>query len=417
MFPNPLLNAMIAGLDRLLPSRSFREDGEFQLPRHALVITPKYIGDNILLTPLVNNLYLNLPEDGAVDVVTAENLLPLYHRVPAVRAAYADGHWGLPQAVSFLKEQAYDTVFFCRYSLFWAVAAWRAGIPQRIGFDLERLGSQKLRHWGRLLTHSIRSTALGDPRNQREIYLDMLGHVGLEVFDDGPVCSLQPIDWLRPRRLLDRLPPHPRIVVHAGSGSPGKKWPLAAWGKLLRMLHRAEPSVFITVGSRQERATSEALRRDAPIVNLCGETTIPETIALLSQVDLVITLDTAIAHMATLAGTPNVVVLYGPTQQAKWRPWTHPDTRLEQLYIAALPCRPCVARTCLHRSCMAKLTPEMVFLTARRCLVQRKARASGRVAPPSSSPPLISNDARSPVASVPRAAFLRTPSQNGAKAR
>jgi ADP-heptose:LPS heptosyltransferase len=67
-------------------------------------------------------------------------------------------------------------------------------------------------------------------------------------------------------------------------------------------------------GSPADDAIARRIQQVAggvPLDNLCGQTSLPELAALLSQARLLISNDTVAAHLATQLGTPCVVVLMG----------------------------------------------------------------------------------------------------------
>ncbi len=84
--------------------------------------------------------------------------------------------------------------------------------------------------------------------------------------------------------------------------------------------------------------------------------TLREMAGLVAEVDLVVAPDTGILQLADTLKTP-IVGLFGPKDPAIYRPVYAPCT----IVTSDVPCRPCGRRSCSHRSCMLKITPEMVF--------------------------------------------------------
>lgn len=369
MVANALLDTLLFVANSMCPPEEAcqRFSRLFRLPRKALVIPSLFIGDNILLTPFFTSLRRRLGENARIDVVAKPPITELYETLPQVNGVYTetpDHAAGYPRL--FLKEKRYDTVFLCRYAPVWAMAAMLSGIPQRVGFSPERLGLHGLKRWGGCLTHAVPSTPFFDSRSQLENYLDMLRYLGIPADGKQPACRLNETDRLVGRRLAESARGSPKILVHMASGSPGKAWPAQNWRELLAGLSDMADPVFVAVGSAKERVLYDELAAGVPLLNLCGVLRLRESIALMAHMDMVITLDTATAHMAALAGTPRMVVLYGPTNQRQWRPYVDPSVALEQVWLD-LPCRPCVARTCWHKSCMRRMSVPMVMNAVTRC--------------------------------------------------
>jgi heptosyltransferase-2 len=380
MVANEILQTILSWANRVLPEPCEPASPDlpsFKKPQSILIVPSKFIGDNVLLIPFIRNLRHNLGPSARIDLVTTPVIHSLYETLLWLDHVYLEKQHQPANPRLFLEAQGYDTIFFTRYSLYWGTAARQAKLPQRVGFDLERLGIHGLKYWGRCLTHPIPSTSLLDQRPQVELYLDLLREVGLSVSDSHLECPLREADHTRAEALLRPALPGetnntPRILIQAASGSPGKQWPDENWRQLLRLLHEWLAPVFIVTGSQREQGAYEEWEREFPLRNLCGQTSLRETLAVMQRVDLVITLDTSTAHLAALAGSPRLVVLYGPTNQSQWRPQVQPGTALRQVYLD-LPCRPCPARTCEHRSCLRQLGVANVMAAIQDCYREKPA--------------------------------------------
>lgn len=370
MVANEILTRLLEFANHVLPEEASRTPGAqpFLLPQRVLVVPSHFIGDNILLTPFIRHLRENLGGSARLDVAATPAIAPLYETLPGIDCVHIEKRGELRNPKSFLEQEGYDTLIMCRYAPLWAHAAVRAEVPQRVGYDLERLGIHRLKRWGQSLTHTIPSTSMFDEQPQVEIYLDILRHLGMQAGDNRLICRLTPADHQRAEALLAGAS-RPRILIHAGSGSPGKNWPLPHWEQLLTVLQRRFDPVFVTVGGAGEKGLYAQWEERYPFINLCGQTHLRESVAVLERMDLVITLDTSVAHMAALAGTPRLVVLYGPTNERQWRPRVKPGTVLEQVHLD-LACRPCPARTCEHKSCMKELSVGRVLLAVERACEQ-----------------------------------------------
>lgn len=347
--------------EEALPSSSLLAS---QVPRKVLVIASRFIGDCILLTPFIRNLFQNMrlahPQgESQIDLVATPLTANLFENLPGIDRVLIEGRDIEPSLQVFLEAQQYDTMFLCRYAPFWESAGHQTGVSQRIGFDLERLGIPGLKRRGRWLTHVVQSGSIYDTRPQVEIYLDMLRTLQMNVRETHLECFLTKVDIARASQLLENRPQRPRILIHATAASPGKAWGTEQWSSLLQRL--PEPATVIASGGEGDRQFYDALSADsgATLLNLCGLTTLRESMALMAQVDMVITLDTAVAHMAAAVGVPRLIVLYGPTNHEQWIPWVRPETVLKQVTLG-LPCQPCMARTCLTKRCLRQLPVEIV---------------------------------------------------------
>jgi heptosyltransferase-2 len=90
---------------------------------------------------------------------------------------------------------------------------------------------------------------------------------------------------------------------------------------------------------------------------LCGETTLPELIGVISRCRLFLTNDSGPMHLAAAQGIP-VVAVFGPTD---WRE-TAPVGTLHEIVREGVECAPCKLREChIDHVCMKKVTVDRVF--------------------------------------------------------
>ena len=108
----------------------------------------------------------------------------------------------------------------------------------------------------------------------------------------------------------------PFLVLHPGSGSPAKNWPLDRWAALLENL-KATGHRSVVVGGEADRAALDRLRPLAPVV--LHDRPLPELAAVLARAALFVGHDSGITHLAAAVVTPGIA-LFGPTDPQVWAP-------------------------------------------------------------------------------------------------
>jgi heptosyltransferase-2 len=94
----------------------------------------------------------------------------------------------------------------------------------------------------------------------------------------------------------------------------------------------------------------------APARVLCGETSLPELVGVLSRMRVLLTNDSGPMHLAAALGVP-VVAVFGPTD---WRE-THPVGEGHRLVREPVHCSPCLLRECpIDHRCMRRVTIDRV---------------------------------------------------------
>lgn len=102
--------------------------------------------------------------------------------------------------------------------------------------------------------------------------------------------------------------------------------------------------------------------------NFAGQLQLPQTVALMSVVDAVITNDSGLMHVAASLAKP-LLGIYGPTNQH----YTPPLGANSHIISKDLACSPCMQRTCplQHHNCMRQIAPaEVMQLLGKLCSEQ-----------------------------------------------
>jgi heptosyltransferase-2 len=240
-----------------------------------------------------------------------------------------------------------------------ALAAWYWGAGRRLGFA----GGGR----GLLLTDEI---AVPEPRlHQVDEYLLLAERFGAAPVSRAPSLTPPPPD-AAPRREVRRLlvetgatdggRGRPRLGIHLGAeyGS-SKRWPLVRVVQLARLAARAGVTVIV-LGAPADAAAAGEVTATAPVASLVGRDRPDLLTAVLSEIDVLVSGDTGVAHLAAALGTP-VVALFGPTDPRLSAP-RGPAVTLTN----PVPCAPCFYRECpIEHPCLAGVDAARVLERAR----------------------------------------------------
>ena len=368
----PLVRLLSAGRR---PSRCLPGDAPRSAPRRVVVAKFVGIGSVALTTPLLRALkdagarigFWTFP--GPASLVAATGLADALFVIDPQPRRFASSLWRtLRDARAFAPDLFLDLEPTAHFS---ALLAFLSGAPVRVGFATDRSARE------RLFTRKVRL------RPTRPMLLQMQD-VGIlagleaipESFPDLPVLEGAP--WLRD--LLNREPPRRRIVINVTTSELGRNqrmWPTESWVAVITELLR-EPSLQVCLtGVASERAPVQAILARLPLpsrgttalVDLTGRTSLADVLVLLRATDVVVSVDSALVHLAALCDTP-VVALFGPDTPLRWAPR---HARARSLY-AALPCSPCCTfetdkrTTCRDNQCMKQISPDAVLAAIRDLL-------------------------------------------------
>jgi heptosyltransferase-2 len=250
--------------------------------------------------------------------------------------------------------------------------AWRAGIPQRIGYARD----------GRslLLTKAVPVPKPGEiPLHEQYYYLELLRRAGwLDSLPNESFIRLNVPEENRERAAEFLLsagvrPDGFRIAIGAGASyGSAKCWPPDRFAELANRLQGRAGAEVILFGTSTEAAVSSAIAAGMhrPPIDLTGKTTINDLPALLSQCHLFIGNDSGAMHVAAAVGLP-VVAVFGPTDPFGTSPVTPRCSIVQEKPY----CSPCFLRRCPtdHR-CMTRVTPDAVEAAARQWISSMEAR-------------------------------------------
>lgn len=273
------------------------------------------------------------------------------------------GFSGRERLAAELRAQKFDVALLLQNAFDAAWLAWRANIPERIGYARD----------GRslLLTKPVPVPKPGEiPTHEKFYYLELLRRAGwLDSLPDESFIAMTVPEAKRHRaaEFLVESGARPyalRVAIGAGASyGSAKCWPPAQFAELANRLQSQKDVDILLFGTAAEAAVSNAIAADMhrPPINLTGKTAIADLPALLSQCQLFIGNDSGAMHIAAAVGLP-VVAVFGPTDPLGTAPVTPRCTIVQEKPY----CSPCFLRRCPtdHR-CMAKVTPDMVEAAAR----------------------------------------------------
>lgn len=323
--------------------------------RRILVVKLSSLGDLFHALPAVHDLRTCLGT--TIDWVVQRPYVGLVECFDDVARVIAfDRHRFLrsvPGLWRALRRERYDMVVDMQGLLKSAMLTRLARAARRIGPSFHREGTR--------LCYSEIAGVRDKARHAVEENLDVVRHLG---FEPGPPAF--PVSF--PEPAIDA--PRPRVGIVPLSRWETKNWPATSFAALGRRLQAGGATLFLFGGPADRDVCAEiAAALKANVVNLAGETGLPETGGYLQAMDLVVTNDSGPMHMAAAAGTPTLA-LFGPTDPVR----TGPYGDRHRVIRAELPCgEPCYSRECRREGgvCLEGVTPERVADEALEMLAEK----------------------------------------------
>lgn len=220
-----------------------------------------------------------------------------------------------PEFYSNLRADRYDLVVDFQGLLKSAIVARAAHGKKRIGPSFQREGA-------RIFYDEVAGEKNKD-RHAVDENLDVPRHLGLPA---------EPVEFpVRfPRVQLETTAP--RVALVPCSRHAEKNWPVERFAEVGRALQEERDATVYVTGSRDDEAACAALEKELTggrVMNVCGRTPLPELGGVLSQMDLVVSVDSGPMHMAAAAGRP-VLAVFGPTHPARTGPYGPANRVIQQ---------------------------------------------------------------------------------------
>lgn len=346
--------------------------------RRVLAIKFWGIGSLQLLTPAIASLRRRHAGAELVFLTLAQNrasaeALGVFDRVLCVDVAGTRWPTLARRIVGLLRalrrerfDEVYDFEFFTRFS---ALVSLATGAPRSHGFAAPNVWRGGFhtdvapfnRYWH--VARNFRVLAGGE--DGRNVTADDLAPHRYGARD------VERVDALLESRGIAREDAVAVLNPNAGELSLERRWPHENFAVLADRLAREEGVAVVFVGSPAERdytARACAPAESARVLNLAGELSTAELVALLARAAVVVTNDSGPMHLAAAIGAPTLG-LFGPETPVMYGPI---GLRARALYRPP-PCSPCInvhhnkLSSCIwgHPQCLVAITVDEVLAHAR----------------------------------------------------
>lgn len=318
-----------------------------------LIVKLGAIGDVVMALPAVHAL---AARGAAIDWVCGSAVAPLLACYPWIRPIVVDER-------AILKGSAVERVR-ALWGLWRAIAGRRYDLCATLYYDPRyRVVALPVRAARRLtLSKTERSRMLLPGRHHTDEYARIL----LELGDGERPTAMAPVrPGTLPESPLPRIAGGLRVILVPGGArnlmrdDALRRWPVESYVEVARQLTGRGMEVFLVGGAEDVWVLPHFSGLET--IDLIGQLSLLQSVALMDQSDVVVTHDTGPLHLAGLTRA-GVVSIFGPTD---------PRGRLPQRANTVaiwggegFACRPCYDgvnfAACSNNGCMQQVKPEMV---------------------------------------------------------
>jgi lipopolysaccharide heptosyltransferase II len=269
-----------------------------------------------------------------------------------------------------LKKDKFDLAVLFPNSLESALIARLARIPKRFGYAKD----------GRsfLLSNPVEIPVWKNQKHEVFYYLNLVAEIEKSYFGTNTVSESEPrvdLNVSDERRnearkfLTENGVDLSKKTVALGVGSTNsraKRWQAESYAKLNDKLQNELNANVVLVGAKNEFDVAREVYEKAetkPLI-LTGKTNLSEAVAVLSEIDLLISNDMGLAHIAPAVGTKTLVI-FGPTNEKTTQPIG------SEIIRQTVECSPCMLRDCpIDHRCMTRISADAVYAKAKEILVK-----------------------------------------------
>jgi heptosyltransferase-2 len=348
-----------------------------------LVRAPNWVGDAVMAIPALEiirrkhadaEIYI-LARPAVADVFFGQ---PFADRVLQYDFRGRHGGWlGREKLISGLRKERFDIAVLLQNAFDAAWLAWRAGIPERIGYARDARTP--------LLTKAIRVPRAAEiPKHESYYYLELLHRAGW-IAETGAIQPIRLLISEAARTTTDaalraagaRENAWRCAIAPGASYGAAKCWPPGRFALLAdRLISECDADV-IFFGTPGEREIAARIRSNMKLsaISLVGETSTRDLPALFASCSAFIGNDSGAMHVAAAAGLP-VIGIFGSTDPEGTAPVTEQFTLIRE----PVSCSPCFLRRCpVDHRCMTRITVESVLTAARQLKMSAKNLGDRRI--------------------------------------
>jgi len=288
-----------------------------------LLIQLRRLGDLILTTPAISALREHLPAAQIALAVSGE-CAPLLAAIQGLRQTFLTKR-GVRDLSAWMeiRRAGFDCVVDFTRNDRSAWLTFLSGAPQRIVSDRLKIKSKiRLRFYNEFVDCAMKQMHTAD------YYLALLQPLGISATSNDPLLELPAAAQQRASSVIaDQIRHQSFVIFHPGSARVEKFWEPERWAAIIEFAAN-ELGLFpvLSGGSTElERAHLTAIREKlhTTVLDLSGQLDLLSLAALIEYARLLVTVDSAPMHLASAAGTPQVI-LFGPTNPFHWRPRKSP---------------------------------------------------------------------------------------------
>lgn len=295
-------------------------------PSHILAIRLSAMGDVAMTVPVLAVLRKTYPEL-KITVLSRPFFKPLFADIPNLQFLEADIYGrhkriGLVKLAKEAKATGIDAVADLHHVIRSKVITKFLKLQ-----GLKTASIDKGREEKKALT-SAKNKVFKPLKTTHQRYADVFAQLGFPI-DLKDFLPLQPKNLIPKLNALMGVEPKKIIGIAPFAAHEGKMYPLSLMKKVIAALDQTNKyRIFLFGGGKGEVASLKKLEPEfANVTSVAGKLSFEEELILISNLDLMLSMDSGNGHLAAMYGVP-VVTIWGVTHPyAGFTPFNQPEER------------------------------------------------------------------------------------------
>ncbi len=296
-----------------------------KLPKHILVIRLSAMGDVAMSVPVINTFVTEYPEV-KITILTRAFFAPFFSDIPNVTVFVPDlnkkhkgffGIWKLSKELLKLNIDAVADLHNVLRSNVLIQLLRLKGIPFK-QIDKGRADKKAL--------ISPENKILKQLKTSHERYADVFRSLGCDlILEDGQALLKKPISSL----ILDYIGDTEKKIIGIApfAAHKGKMYPLVKMKEVISELSKdTNTTILLFGGGKEEKVQLDEISEQySNVLNITGRFSFEEELALISNLNIMLSMDSGNGHLAAMYGIP-VITIWGVTHPyAGFVPFNQPE--------------------------------------------------------------------------------------------
>jgi heptosyltransferase-2 len=303
-----------------------------------IIRIPNWIGDAVMFIPALENLKKSF-KNSEIHLIGRIPAIDIFKNYPGINTFLKIRGKGFINELKIVREirkQKFDIGYLFPNSFISAFIFYLGNVKNRIGYNRDGRGF--------LLTEKVKPEFSYD-YHFSDYYLNLLKLSGLEIEKKDKIeLYISEEECEKAKLFLKTYKKQYKIGFASGASfGDSKKWFPERFRQVAEYFEKKYNAQIFYFGGSDDYPDCVKSSSDKSI-NLCGETNLRQAMGLIGEMNLFISNDSGLMHVANALGVPTIGI-FGSTSPTS----TYPYNKNRKIIFHRVYCSPCKKRVCPYK--------------------------------------------------------------------